>query len=778
MATRVCEALVHRLRETERSLASADADRAERSDVLEVEVQTEEAATAPTPTAVVPSAGGSFASLLAGYPVLRVAVSRLLLPLNLLRWMGGLPPIDAMVRRLTYGALGGGGGGTAEDGAAVTADAIVGVDTAEAADDNNDADDGDDDDEEDMEMEEELEGEEEEEEEDEEEEEEDDDEDEDETVHLSDSGISAAAASAAAVVAAAAAEGIEGAGQAAEVAAAVASAQASILAALDLPQSLVDQITGWERQQALVEGEWRLKQSRMHQEFEERKRRLQEQQLGQRKKLRESCDAALQPTYDEGISVCAQLERRLVGKLCRLCEHAPRSGVPQAMLPGPLARIRAVSFGQLDSPLRAPNCPPRSYGAVPVASGILVTLEKLTDRNGIAMLPFADDPLGGFSRSGRGSADVKVPLRLLGSKVRLLTAEESEATTSSAADKVFVVRYSGGEHGGPIEPVQILPEGLSLAEYDISFAAGAAALRVEHRTDGPVRCRAEPAAQKQVFSDTPVELYTQEVDPETHNIVQVYFSDLRDEVAVDVLNLTGTETSLDDAECASFPADATGAALNYKIIVRDAAVLAVLYQEGDDVRASPFVEHRLPPQGAFVTLPDRSLGRLGALPRGLVVTRTPQDLPENAPAWPAQPGLRPKGKHPAELPGMVDVALMQRAGEVVWPPLECSVPVCALTAADSTRLRQWHEQWDAFVKERQLHAESLACRLEQLLDQGKAGGGSASAKEVVSELTETYGRLEERQREIAELEADGVDDERLQTLQRNIQRFAALARFS
>ena len=99
------------------------------------------------------------------------------------------------------------------------------------------------------------------------------------------------------------------------------------------------------------------------------------------------------------------------------------------------------------------------------------------------------------------------------------------------------MRYAGGEHGGPVEPVQILPEGISLAEYDISFAAGAAALRVEHRTDGPVRCRAEPAAQKQVFASSPVELYTQEVDPETHNIVQVYFSDLRDQVAPHVPSL-------------------------------------------------------------------------------------------------------------------------------------------------------------------------------------------------------------------------------------------------
>ena len=98
----------------------------------------------------------------------------------------------------------------------------------------------------------------------------------------------------------------------------------------------------------------------------------------------------------------------------------------------------------------------------------------------------------------------------------------------------------------------------------------------------------------QVFADTPVELYTEEIDEETHNIVQLYFSDLRDEVAVDVVNLTNTDLTLSDDECCVFQQDATGAALNYKIIVRDGAILSVLYQEGGEVRPSPFVEHRLP----------------------------------------------------------------------------------------------------------------------------------------------------------------------------------------
>jgi len=336
------------------------------------------------------------------------------------------------------------------------------------------------------------------------------------------------------------------------------------------------------------------------------------------------------------------------------------------------------------------------------------------------------------------------------------------------------VRYAGGEGGGPIEPVQIEPEGLSLSEYEISFAAGVSALRVEHKQDGPVKCRAEAAAQKQVFSETPVELYTQEIDAETHNIVQVYFSDLRDEVSVDVLNLTGTELSLTDSECVAFPTDATGAALNYKIIVRDAAVQAVLYQEGGQVRSSPFVEHKLPLRGAFVTLPDGSLGQLQAMPRGLIVSREPRDLPENAAQWPSFSGLRPKGKHPAELPGVADLKLLQRDGQVLWPVQQWSVPVCALRQAESGRLQSWHVQWDSFCATKSSSAAELASQIDSLLSDR---GGGGSAKDKVSELTELHGRLEECQAELEEFGQGGLSEERLDGLKRGIQRFAALARF-
>ena len=115
--------------------------------------------------------------------------------------------------------------------------------------------------------------------------------------------------------------------------------------------------------------------------------------------------------------------------------------------------------------------------------------------------------------------------------------------------------------------------------------------------------------------------------------------------------------------------------------------------------------------------------------------------------------------------------------QVAWPPVECSVPVCAVQQASSSRLQCWHQQWGEWGDARNAVVGSLADKMEtMLLEAQRCEGGR---KEKVSELTECYGELEEKQRELLELDMgfEGVGDERLANLQRGIQRFAALARF-
>ena len=128
MATRVCEALVRRLRETERTLATADADRAERSELLEAEVQTDEAELL-TSSVVAPPAAPTLRSLL-GLPMLRVAAARLLLPLHLLHWvLPNMPLVSPLLQRLTQGLAP--AGAAVESAGAPGADAVGAAGTAE-----------------------------------------------------------------------------------------------------------------------------------------------------------------------------------------------------------------------------------------------------------------------------------------------------------------------------------------------------------------------------------------------------------------------------------------------------------------------------------------------------------------------------------------------------------------------------------------------------------------------------------------------------------------------
>jgi hypothetical protein len=127
----------------------------------------------------------------------------------------------------------------------------------------------------------------------------------------------------------------------------------------------------------------------------------------------------------------------------------------------------------------------------------------------------------------------------------------------------------------------------------------------------------------------------------------------------------------------------------------------------------------------------------------------------------------------------VDVKVLQQDGSVAWPQVECSVPVCAVQPASAARLQCWHKQWDAWTKGHTEAVGALADKMEALLKEAQQGKGEGNSKEKVSELTECYGELEEKQRELQELELGeaGVGEERLANLQRGSQRFAALARF-
>ena len=75
-------------------------------------------------------------------------------------------------------------------------------------------------------------------------------------------------------------------------------------------------------------------------------------------------------------------------------------------------------------------------------------------------------------------------------------------------------------------------------------------------------------------------------------------------------------------------------------------------------------------------------------------------------------------------------------------------------------------------------AEKIETVLKEALSSPSGSGAPKEPKQVVSELTAMLGELEDSQRDLLELQQPGVDEDRLQALQRGIQRYAALARFS
>ena len=255
MATRVCESLARRLRETEKTLADHDADRAERDELVEAEVQTddlevpdEDAAADAASTETTIAAVSPLLRSLLGLPLLRVAAQKILLPLNLLRWLGGnVPLVSPLLTRFTYGALGAGGALAAADAGTEPMDEDEEEAAAAAEEPGGEAmggegveEEGDDDVDDEEEGEDDDEG---------EEEADDEDEDDEDEAEAAAAAAASAAAMRASAVAAAAAADLEEARQAAEVAATVAAAQAAILAALDLPASLIEQVAAWEKQQ-------------------------------------------------------------------------------------------------------------------------------------------------------------------------------------------------------------------------------------------------------------------------------------------------------------------------------------------------------------------------------------------------------------------------------------------------------------------------------------------------------------------------------------------------
>lgn len=365
----------------------------------------------------------------------------------------------------------------------------------------------------------------------------------------------------------------------------------------------------------------------------------------------------------------------------------------------------------------------------------LLELVPVLDRNRVPLDP------------AHATALAAPPLCLLSpdenAAARLLPPDEAAAAEADARGRALRVVYQEcGPGGESCSPVSVLPA-VELARYEVEYDRLTRGLRrVSHRRDGPVLFAG--VLDDGAFalwgnaSDAPVEIFSRAAGPLAHNVVHVHLDDVRDRVAVDSVNLTGTGRGVDS--CREFPRDGSGRALEYRVVVRDGAVAALLHRVGGEVAEAHFCERRLPAPGQLARVRGVGLAVVARLPVGLVVRapaaaegealleceRDARGPPEAGPEpgeWP--PEATPCGRrHPEGLGGGAAVLVVaDEGGRLVDPPRREAVPVCTIAAA---------RDGDAEAVER-LRAgaagqlEAAVAALEAAVEAALGGGGGSVA---------------------------------------------------
>merc|ERR1712176_140678 len=160
-------------------------------------------------------------------------------------------------------------------------------------------------------------------------------------------------------------------------------------------------------------------------------------------------------------------------------------------------------------------------------------------------------------------------------------------------------------------------------------------------------------------------------DDVTHNIVCIIFeNDLRDNVVIDVKNLSFTERTLKDvveeSEKEFTTKDAAGNKISYRIVVKDQKVIGVLTKFGNEIKEMAFIEHSWLKEGVLVQIPSRNMmGIIKCIPTGLIVTNDPnRNIAKKSIQYPKNVNSRIARKHCADLDGFVDVAIVSEGD--VW----------------------------------------------------------------------------------------------------------------
>jgi len=167
-------------------------------------------------------------------------------------------------------------------------------------------------------------------------------------------------------------------------------------------------------------------------------------------------------------------------------------------------------------------------------------------------------------------------------------------------------------------------------------------------------------------------------------VVMFLIDDLRDDISIEVKNLTNV-SGLTLEDCMNeFGRDASGRKLCYRIVVKDSQVLGVLAPLGDEIKQLPFLEHPVPPEGSLVRIRNEDrFGIVKNIPSGLIITNNPKDEFEKKDLRFPREESTMKRKHVEDLHGFIDCEVIYENGQwLLENPLHKAFNVTELELAD------------------------------------------------------------------------------------------------
>jgi len=243
------------------------------------------------------------------------------------------------------------------------------------------------------------------------------------------------------------------------------------------------------------------------------------------------------------------------------------------------------------------------------------------------------------------------------------------------------IQYKVDEATGDMIPLKLYPV-VRYAEYKFNWNSRSRKLNsVSHMDDGQVLFEATEV-ETHIYDDKPMHIYTQVVDESSVNILMILLTDTRDNISVESHNLTHTNKTIEDF-MTEFNVDMSGKKLNYRIIVKDGEVQAILAptKTPGDCKRMKFMEQKVPCEGALIST-DSKIGRLKSIPTGLIVTNNSAGVEKKELQYKKRPGPETWGRHISDLSGYVDVDVLIHDEVLLPEPREEAWNVSEFQLAD------------------------------------------------------------------------------------------------